>query len=38
VALTARQHAAGLGWRGKAAVLLHRLYDLRTKLIYSIIK
>jgi glycosyltransferase involved in cell wall biosynthesis len=38
VAETARQHAAGLGWRGQAAILLHRLYDLRTKLIYRVIK
>lgn len=38
VALTARQHAVGLGWRGRVAVLVHRLYGLRTKLIYRIIK
>jgi glycosyltransferase involved in cell wall biosynthesis len=38
VAVTARQHSAGLGWRGKVAVLLHRLYGLRTKIIYRIIK
>lgn len=38
VAVTARQHAVGLGWRGQVAVLLHRLYGLRTKLIYRIIK
>jgi hypothetical protein len=38
VAVTARQHAAGLGWRGKVAVLIHRLYGLRTKLIYRVIK
>lgn len=38
VLLTARQHAAGLGWRAQLAVLLHRLYDLRTKLVYRVIK
>jgi glycosyltransferase involved in cell wall biosynthesis len=38
VAVTARQHAAGLGWRGQLALLLHRLYDLRTKLVYRVIK
>jgi glycosyltransferase involved in cell wall biosynthesis len=38
VGLTAHQHAAGLGWRGKAAVALHRLYGLRTKLIYKVLK
>ncbi|MFZ4857325.1 MAG: glycosyltransferase [Desulfuromonadaceae bacterium] len=35
---TARQYAAGLGWRGKVALLLHRIYALRTKLIYRVIK
>lgn len=38
VLMTARQHAAGLGWRGQVAVLIHRLYGLRTKLIYRVIK
>jgi len=38
VAVTASQHAVGLGWRGKIAVLMHRFYGLRTKLIYRIIK
>jgi glycosyltransferase involved in cell wall biosynthesis len=38
VAITARQHAVGLGWRGKTAVLVHRLYGLRTKIIYRVLK
>jgi hypothetical protein len=36
VAMTARQHAVGLGWRGQVAVLMHRLYGLRTKTDLSI--
>lgn len=36
--LTAQQHAAGLGWRGKASLLLHRVYGLRTRIIYRLIK
>ena len=36
--LTARQHAAGLGWRGKLSLLLHRVYGLRTRIIYRLIK
>ena len=35
---TARQHAAGLGWRGTLSILLHRIYALRTKMIYRLIK
>jgi glycosyltransferase involved in cell wall biosynthesis len=38
VAVTARQHAAGLGIRGKLAVLIHRMYGVRTKLIYGLLK
>jgi glycosyltransferase involved in cell wall biosynthesis len=38
VAVTARQHAAVLGIRGKLAILLHRIYGFRTKLIYSLLK
>jgi hypothetical protein len=38
VAVTAAQHSVGLGWRGKAAVFIHRLYGLRTKMIYRLIK
>jgi hypothetical protein len=38
VEVTARQHAAGLGIRGTFAVLLHRIYGFRTKLIYSFLK
>jgi glycosyltransferase involved in cell wall biosynthesis len=35
---TAQQHAAGLGWRGDLAILLHRIYRTRTKLIYKFVK
>jgi hypothetical protein len=38
VVVTARQHAVGLGLRGKLAVLIHRIYGMRTKFIYRIIK
>jgi glycosyltransferase involved in cell wall biosynthesis len=38
VAVTAAQHAAGLGLRGKLALLLHRIYGLRTKIIYGLLK
>lgn len=38
VEVTARQHAAGLGLRGNLAVLLHRIYGFRTKLIYGLLK
>lgn len=31
---TARRHAAGLGCKGTIALLLHRLFGLRTRLIY----
>jgi glycosyltransferase involved in cell wall biosynthesis len=36
--LTAKQHAVGLGWRGKFSLLLHRLYGLRTRMVYRLIK
>ncbi|MEJ2472069.1 MAG: glycosyltransferase, partial [Desulfuromonadales bacterium] len=35
---TARQHARDLGWRGRLALFLHRLYGLRTRAIYRLIK
>lgn len=35
---TVREHAADLGWRGKFSVLLHRIYGVRTKMIYRLIK
>ncbi|HWR58586.1 MAG TPA: hypothetical protein VN328_06830, partial [Thermodesulfovibrionales bacterium] len=35
---TAEQHASGLGWRGKLAVVLHRIYGIRTRMIYRLIK
>lgn len=35
---TARQHARGLGWRGSMAIFIHRLYGLRTRAIYRLIK
>ena len=36
--LTAREHAAGLGWRGSRSLVLHRIYALRTWIIYRLIK
>lgn len=36
--LTAGEHAATLGWRGKWSLLLHRLYAIRTKMVYRVIK
>jgi glycosyltransferase involved in cell wall biosynthesis len=36
--LTARHYASKLGWRGKLAIMLHRVYAVRTKLIYRVIK
>jgi len=36
--LTVRQHAADRGWRGKVALILHRIYAARTRLIYRLIK
>jgi hypothetical protein len=35
---TARKHAAGLGFRGDLALLLHRLFSWRTKLLYQWLK
>jgi glycosyltransferase involved in cell wall biosynthesis len=35
---TAQEHAGGLGWRGKLAIMFHRIYRIRTKLIYKFIK
>ena len=35
---TAREHARGLGWRGDLAIFLHRLYGLRTRAVYRLIK
>jgi glycosyltransferase involved in cell wall biosynthesis len=35
---TARQHAEGLGWRGSLSMLLHRIYSVRTRMIYRLIK
>jgi glycosyltransferase involved in cell wall biosynthesis len=35
---TVREHASALGWRGKWALLLHRAYAVRTKMIYRVIK
>jgi glycosyltransferase involved in cell wall biosynthesis len=36
--LTARAHAAPLGWRGQLSLLLHRIYAARTRLIYRLTK
>jgi glycosyltransferase involved in cell wall biosynthesis len=35
---TVREHAASLGWRGQLALLLHRIYAERTRLVYRLIK
>ena len=35
---TAQEVAAELGWRGRLAIMLHRLYALRTKMVYRITK
>ncbi len=35
---TACQYAAELGWQGQVALLVHRLFSLRTRLIYNLIK
>lgn len=35
---TAREHAVALGWRGNLALLLHRIYAERTRLVYRWIK
>lgn len=35
---TVREHAAGLGWRGRLAVSLHKIYAARTKAIYRLTK
>lgn len=36
--LTAKRFAAGLGWRGRLSIVLHRVYGWRTRLIYRLIK
>ena len=36
--LTAQRFAAALGWRGKLAIMLHRLYAMRTRLVYRLTK
>jgi len=35
---TAEQHASDLGWRGRLAIMLHRIYGVRTRIIYRMIK
>ena len=35
---TARAHSGSLGWRGRGALLLHRLLSLRTRLLYLLLK
>jgi glycosyltransferase involved in cell wall biosynthesis len=35
---TAREHAAALGWRGRLSLWLHRIYGVRTRMIYRLIK
>lgn len=35
---TAKKHAAALGWKGRSALLLHKLLGFRTRVIYSMLK
>lgn len=35
---TVREHAAGLGLRGRLSLFLHRVYALRTRMVYRLIK
>jgi len=35
---TARKHAADMGWKGRAALMVHRLLSLRTRVIYRWMK
>lgn len=35
---TAREHAAGLGWKGGLALIIHRLLSFRTRLLYWFLK
>jgi hypothetical protein len=35
---TAEKHAAGLGWQGRAALLVHRLFSWRTRILYRWLK
>jgi len=35
---TAQKHAAGLGWQGRTAVMVHRLLGWRTRLLYRWLK
>jgi hypothetical protein len=36
--MTAKKHAADLGWQGKAALAVHRLLSWRTKMLYRWLK
>jgi hypothetical protein len=36
--LTACRHATEYGWRGQSSLLLHRIYALRTRMIYRLTK
>ena len=35
---TARSHAEVLGWKGRAALMLHKLLSLRTRIVYLMLK
>ncbi|MDW7712486.1 MAG: hypothetical protein SCH98_18640 [Deferrisomatales bacterium] len=35
---TAREHAAAFGWKGQAALLVHRVFSWRTRLAYRWLK
>ncbi len=36
--LTVREYAADYGWRGKLSLVFHRIYAMRTRLIYRLMK
>ena len=35
---TAKKHSAGMGWMGKLALLVHKLFSMRTRLLYRLMK
>ena len=35
---TAKKHSEGMGWMGKLALLVHKLFSMRTRLLYRLMK
>ena len=35
---TAKKHSGGMGWMGKLALLVHKLFSMRTRLLYRLMK